>query len=219
MREAVVFAGGDAPLPELARLLPAEALVIAADSGLEHALALGRTADLVVGDFDSVDRATLDASISAGAEVEIHPSEKDATDLDLALEACVARNITRATVVGGHGGRLDHFAANLLLLASPRYESLALDAWMGAARVIVVRDVAELEGVPGSLCTLLAPIGPADGVTTEGLRYPLRDASLSPGSTLGVSNVFEAPAATVSVGRGTVLVVQPTALVDSERRN
>lgn len=218
MREAVVFAGGDAPVPDVARLLPADALVIAADSGLEHAVALGRTVDLVVGDFDSVDRATLDAAVSAGAEVEIHPSEKDATDLDLALDACVARDVTRATVVGGHGGRLDHFAANLLLLASPRFESLALDAWMGEAHVTVVRGVAKVTGVPGSLCTLLAPIGPADGVTTDGLRYPLRDASLEPGSTLGVSNVFEAPVATVSVGRGTVLVVQPAALVDSERR-
>jgi thiamine pyrophosphokinase len=170
--------------------------------------------DLVVGDLDSASRGAVDAAVADGALVERHPAEKDATDLDLALAACLARSATLVTVVGGHGGRLDHLAANLMLLASPRYEALELDAWMGEARITVVRDRREIEGVPGSLCTLLATNGPASGVTTEGLRYPLRDAELTPGSTLGVSNVLDEPVAAVSLGGGVVLAIQPTALVD-----
>ena len=49
-------------------------------------------------------------------------------------------------------------------------------------------------GEPGELVSLLAVNGPAEGVTTEGLAYPLRGETLEPGSTRGVSNVFAAEA-------------------------
>lgn len=209
---ALVFAGGD-PLPRaLAARLPRDALVIAADSGLAGAHALGRRVDLVVGDFDSVDPGMLEAAEAAGAHVERHPQEKDATDLELALEAARARGARHVTVVGGHGGRLDHFLANALLLASERFEGLEVDAWVGTARVVVVRDHAELHGAPGSLCTLLALGGIARGVTTAGLRYPLDDDVLLPGSSRGVSNELLAPVASVSVRTGTLLAIQPSSL-------
>jgi thiamine pyrophosphokinase len=209
---ALVFAGGDPLPPALAARLPADALVIAADSGLAGARALGRRVDLVVGDLDSVDPGMLEAAEAAGTSVERHPEEKDATDLELALEAARARGARHITVVGGNGGRLDHFLANGLLLASERFDGLDVDAWVGNARVVVVREHAELHGMPGSLCTLLAVGGIARGVTTKGLRYPLDDDVLFPGSTRGVSNELLAPVASVFVGTGTILAIQPNAL-------
>ena len=213
---ALVFAGGDPLPPHVVTRLPADALVIAADSGLSHARALGRHVDVVVGDLDSVDPAMLEAAEAAGAAVERHPEEKDATDLELALDAARARGARRITVVGGYGGRFDHFLANGLLLASPRFDDLDIDAWVGDAHVVVVRENAELHGTPGSLCTLLALGGVARGVTTKGLRYPLDDDVLLPGSTRGVSNVLIGPVATVSVRNGTLLAVQPHVLGTEE---
>lgn len=209
---AIVFAGGDPPPPAVLGHLPADARVIAADSGLEHAQALGRRVDVVVGDLDSVQPAALDRARADGATIEQYPADKDATDLELALDAAVAAGATHVTVVGGHGGRLDHFLANVLLLGAERFRSTAVDAWIGAARVVVVRDTAELHGTVGSLCTLLAVGGPAEGVTTEALRFPLTDAVLLPGSSWGVSNELLAPTARVSLTRGTLLSVQPHAL-------
>src|SRR5688572_20257234 len=88
---ALVFAGGD-PLPEgISERLPADAFVIAADSGLRYAQLLGRRVDLVVGDFDSVDPDDLAAAEASGAAVERHAAAKDATDLELALDAAHAR--------------------------------------------------------------------------------------------------------------------------------
>src|SRR5450432_2459847 len=105
---AIVLAGGDALPTGVAGHVPAAALVIAADSGLSHAQELGLSVDLVVGDLDSVDDAELAAAVAAGAEIERHPPEKDATDLELALDAACTRRATHITIVGGHGGRLDH---------------------------------------------------------------------------------------------------------------
>jgi thiamine pyrophosphokinase len=209
---ALVFAGGDPPPPSVVEHLPSPALVIGADSGLEHALALGRRVDVAVGDFDSVKPDALAAAEHDGAVVERHPHDKDATDLELALRAAAQRGVTRVTVVGGHGGRLDHFAANLLLLGAADFAAVEIDAWLGEAHVTVIRSIARIQGQAGALVSLLALGGPAHGVTTTGLRFPLHDAALRPGSTLGVSNELEGTAASVSIRSGVVLAIQPHAL-------
>jgi thiamine pyrophosphokinase len=209
---AVVFAGGDAPPKSVAAQLPDPAFVIAADSGLAHAAALGRRVDLVVGDLDSVDVDALAAAREAGAAVEAHPRDKDQTDLELALDAAVARGFQRIVVAGGHGGRLDHFLANLTLLASPRYTGADVEAWVGNAAVVVVRDQADLVGRPGELVTLVPVGGAARGIRTDGLRYALDDDDLEPGTSRGVSNEFAAERARVTVRTGAVLVIRPDAL-------
>ena len=204
-RTVLVLAGGE----RLDRPVPPVDAVIAADSGVRHALALGLHVDLVVGDLDSVDEAELAAVVANGARVERHPVDKDATDLELALVAAHELGSERTIVVGIDGGRLDHFLANLLVLAAPALTGMAIEAWVGGARLTVVRDDVVLEGEPGDLLTLLPLGGPATGVRTDGLRYPLDDETLEPGTTRGVSNVLQAASVKVSVGDGVVLAVQP----------
>jgi thiamine pyrophosphokinase len=138
-----------------------------------------------------------------------HPAAKDATDLELALDAALALGPTRVHVLGGHGGRLDHLLANALLLAAPAYAAVAVTAQMGAARITVVRDEALLRGPLGDVVSLLALNGPATGVTTRGLLYPLDRDDLHPGSTRGVSNELVDDDATVTVDGGVLVVVQP----------
>lgn len=213
---ALVFAGGGEPLPaSLAPRLPSDAVVIAADSGVEHAQRLECPIDLVVGDLDSVDAAALEAARLSGATVDAHPVDKDHSDLELALAAARARGAATITVVGGYGGRVDHFLANVLVLAGSTLDGCVVDAWIGAAYLTVVRDERELHGRPGSLCSLLPLGGIARGVTTTGLRFPLRDEDLMPGSTRGLSNEFLDEAAGVVVRDGTVLSIQPHALEES----
>ncbi len=209
-----MFAGGDPSPTTLRTRLPEDAFVVAADSGLAHARALGCRVDLVVGDLDSVDLVQLAEARRDGAAVETHPRDKDQTDLELALDAALARGARAVTVVGGHGGRLDHFAANLTLLASPRYRGARLDAWMGEAHVVVVRDDVELTGTPGALLTLVPLGGPACGIRTTGLRYPLDDEDLDVGTSRAVSNEFTAARARIRVRGGTLLAIAPHALAD-----
>ncbi len=212
LRRALVFAGGDPPPRSVAGVLPVDAVVIGADSGVEHAHRVGRTVDIAVGDFDSIDPAVLAEVEAADATILRHPPDKDATDLELALDTAATLGTDALTVIGGHGGRIDHFLANCLLLASDRYAELTVDAYMGTAHVVVVRDVARIAGRRGDLVTLLAMGGPAGGVRTDGLRYPLDGHTLHHGSTLGVSNEMLAEEATVAVGRGVVVAIRPHAL-------
>ncbi len=210
--DALVFAGGDAVDDGWRATLPADAYVIAADSGLDRVYALGRHADLVVGDFDSVSSPALERARAEGSVIQEHPADKDATDLELALRAAQRAGATRVTVVGAGGGRLDHFLANALLLIAPDWSGFELQALVGEARVAVVRRVLELRGPVGSLVSLLAPAGPARGVRTAGLRWPLVDDELRPGSTRGVSNEMTSTTATVTLREGVLLAIQPHAL-------
>ncbi|HEX2152376.1 MAG TPA: thiamine diphosphokinase [Acidimicrobiia bacterium] len=202
----VVFSGGE-PLPAtLAGEITDEAYLIAADSGLDTALSWGYDVDLVVGDLDSVSGEALAAS---SAPIERHSPDKDATDLDLALEAALRLDPDRIVVIGGQGGRFDHLLGTVLLLTSDRWAGVDLEWVAGGGRVRVVRAGVTLHGAPGALLTLLAVGGPATGVTTSGLHWDLADATLQPGSTRGVSNVFIGPVANVRLTAGLLLAIQP----------
>jgi thiamine pyrophosphokinase len=208
-RTIVVVTGGDPLGDQALPPVPADAMVVAADSGVDHAHALGLVVHTAVGDFDSVTDAGLRAAAEAGAVVDRHPTAKDATDLELALDTARALGPSRIVVLGGHGGRLDHFLANALLLAAPALADIEVVAQMGAARVTVVRTEAVLEGRPGDLVSLLPAHGTALGVVTDGLLYPLHDEDLPAGTTRGVSNELTGTTASVRLRTGTLLAVQP----------
>jgi thiamine pyrophosphokinase len=189
-------------------------LVIAADSGLDHAFALGIVPQLLVGDLDSASSSALAEARSRGIDLEQHPQDKDATDTELAIDAAVARGCRRVVIVTGGGGRLDHALGGLLLLCQPRYAGLDLSAWWGPAFVRVMHgpSTVSVASRPGEILSLFAMFATASGVTTTGLRYPLLGEDLLPGSTRGVSNVFEASMATVAIERGVLLTVMPERL-------
>jgi thiamine pyrophosphokinase len=209
-RRTLVVSGGLAPDPALVGPLPQGAFVIAADSGLEHAAALGLRVDVLVGDLDSTSADAVRAAEHAGVRIERHPVDKEATDLELALDRALALGASRVTVVSGGGGpRLDHHLAELVLLASERYAPLRLDARIGSARAVPVHagEAVALTWAAGAVLTLLALGGRAGGITTSGLRWPLRGEALEPGSTRGVSNEIVSGPVRVELTDGTLLAV------------
>jgi thiamine pyrophosphokinase len=207
----VVVAGGEAPEPDVARAVPPGVPVVAADRGLDHALALGLRVSVAIGDFDSASPGAIASAEETGTPIERHPAAKDATDLELALDAALALEPDRILVLAGLGDRLDHLFGALLLLAAPRYAGADVDAWIGRALTHVVRDARTLRGAPGELVSLFAAHGPAEGVRTDGLLYPLDGETLEPGSTRGVSNELATESARVTLERGILLAVRPHA--------
>lgn len=212
----LVFAGGPAlpavtsesGLPPVGEV----ALVVAADAGLHHAHAAGFVADVIVGDFDSVDPALLEQAEADGALVERHPPDKDKTDLELALDVALGSRPDRVVVVAGLDGRADHALAGALLLASPTYGTIpVVEAHLGDAHVHVVRSgrPVVLRGRPGDLVSLIPVHGRAEAVRTDGLRFGLDRETLEAGSTRGVSNELLGEEATVRLDWGVLLAVQP----------
>ena len=188
-------------------------MCIAADSGIDHARALGLVPDLAVGDFDSVTPAGLDWAIAHGTTLERHPAAKAETDLELALHAAAATRPDRVVVAAIGGGRVDHLLANLALIADARFAAMPVEGMIDSALLTVVHDRRELTGTPDELVSLVPMHGDALGVTTEGLGYPLADEPLTAGAGRGVSNYFTHTDAAVSVRSGTLLAIQPHRLL------
>ena len=186
----VVVAGGTSPQSPLDGIVPAGATVIAADGGIDRALTLGLRIDLAIGDFDSASANGIEAAETQGARFDRHPAEKDATDLELALDSALALSPDRIVVIGDGGGRLDHLLSACLLLAAETYAAVMLDAYFGAAVLHVIRGSRTIRGTAGELVSLISVHGRAEGVTTSGLAYPLLGEALEAGSSRGVSNVF-----------------------------
>ncbi|MEL7609404.1 MAG: thiamine diphosphokinase [Bacillota bacterium] len=176
--------------------------VIAADGGYRHVVRLGLSADLVIGDFDSLGRPP------EGETVETFPKDKDDTDMMLAVKAGLRMGYSRFALYGGVGGRLDHTLANI--------QALAYLSKRGAEGVLVGGGMAVTALTDGELrfdkdkrgiVSIFCLGESAFGVTLEGLRYPLDEATLTNDMPLGVSNAFTGEKSRVAVRKGTLAVL------------
>jgi thiamine pyrophosphokinase len=182
-------------------------LVICADGGAQHALALGLVPDVIIGDLDSLDGDLQARLEGGGCQVLVHPTRKDETDLELALRYAVDHGVDEILILGALGGRIDQALANILLLALPELEAVKMRIVAGDQEMFLIRDQAFIEGQVGDTVSLLPIAGDVTGITTEGLEYPLQRSTLKFGPALGVSNVLTAPVARVQVERGLLLCV------------
>ncbi len=204
MNERIVIVTGSSPLPRhVVSRIPAEAIIIAVDGGIDRALAAGLAPSGLIGDLDSVTPAGL-AWAREHVTIDQHPTDKDRTDTELALAFAVDMDPERLTLVGG-GDRLDHTIAALGALGAPALTSVPrIDAWWGGQHVEVVHGPgrATLDLVAGSTLSLLALHGTCTKVSIDGVRWPLDQAEIFPVDGLGISNevsIGDTPFAEVSI--------------------
>lgn len=210
-QRAIVLTNGELGDPTILRERLARwecRLVIAADGGSRHAAALGLHLDAVVGDLDSLDprqRADLDA---AGLRMEIRSAHKDETDLELALLDAVQRGAEHIVMLGALGGRLDMTLANVLLLLHPQLAGLRVELWNASQTAWLIRPPGgDLNAAPGDTLSLIPLLGSAEGITTQGLAYPLSSETLEIGKARGISNVFSQGQAHVAFRSGVLMAV------------
>ncbi|MBN1370978.1 MAG: thiamine diphosphokinase [Anaerolineaceae bacterium] len=207
-QKAVIFANG-----ELSDLAAARALIepgdflVAADGGARRMAALGLTPALVVGDLDSLTADEVLALREAGIEILQFPAEKDETDLELALLEAVRRGYGQIFIAAALGGRLDQTLANVFLLALPELAGVDARLHDGREEAFLIRGVGEVTGQAGEFVSLLPLFGPAEGIHTTGLRYPLRGETLLPERSRGISNEMLGELAEVSLEKGVLLCI------------
>ncbi len=205
---AIVLVGGEvSPTAALRARVAAATWVVAADGGLRHAARLGLRPDLLVGDLDSLDAETRAAYPDLATEV--HPTDKDALDLELALDAAAHRGAREVLVVGGLSGRLDQTLATVAIAAARRATGLDVDVHDGIRSVWPLRpgETRQLALTPGDRFSLIA-LDAAVRVSVTGARYPLDRATLRRSEGRGVSNVALGPLDVIAHD-GALIVVAP----------
>ncbi len=204
----LVFCGGPIDDYEYIRGYLWEAqLILAVDSGARHCRRLHITPDYLIGDFDSINDADYSSLVAAGVQIIKYPTKKDMTDSEIAVQVAMEKGCDKIVLFGAIGSRLDHTAANLFLLkklVDSNVEGIIAD---GKNEARIIKDHIEIKNRKDTFVTLLPIAGNACGVTTQGLMYPLADATLKLGSSLGVSNLFSEAVAYIEVKEGYLLVI------------
>ena len=208
MPRLIIFANGIIPELESARsLIQSGDVIIAADGGSRHVLALGLLPSIIIGDLDSLTPEERRRLKAQPVEIQQHSRDKDETDLELALHYAYTSGYRKILVVGALGGRLDQTLGNLSLLTNPEFAMLDICMDDGAEEAFITRDRCELHGRPGDIVSLIPWNGEVRGVCTEGLHWPLRDETLFPDKTRGISNEMENEIAAISQKSGLLLVI------------
>jgi thiamine pyrophosphokinase len=199
-RRILIVASGQLPDEGLLKGLASQSdLVVAADGGLRHLARAGLTPHVLIGDLDS-----LDGPPPAGVAVFQSPREKDATDLELALDHAAALAPEEIHLCAALGGRLDHALATVQLLA--RFDLPIVLHHPPETLYLVARRQRVPAGV-GDRVSLLPLTDEARGITTHGLRYALAGATLARASTRGVSNEVVSVPCWVELTAGKLLLV------------
>jgi thiamine pyrophosphokinase len=192
-----------------------EALVIAADSGLDHAVEAGLRPGVLVGDLDSISAAGQMWAYANEVDIQQFPTDKDLTDTELALAVATERaGDGHVLLLGGLDDtdpRLDHLLGTLSALGNPALgDLLGVRAVLGGTECTVVHGgrTATLELEAGRTFSLLALHGRATGVTVSGAKWTLTGADLEPTEARGISNVATGTVR-VAVGSGVVTAVTP----------
>ena len=176
-----------------------EDFIIAADGGQDALLKMGLFPHLVVGDFDS-------SGEPRGVPVLKHPVEKDDTDTSLALAEGKRRGFRTFALYGCTGGRPDHTLAALQTALGGAKEGCRVFI-VGEGMVGTVLFNESFTFMPKGTVSVLSLSERALGVTIEGLKYPLKDATLTSDFPLGVSNEAKEGTATVSVKAGALYLL------------
>jgi thiamine pyrophosphokinase len=182
-------------------------ILLAADGGTRHILALGLMPSLVIGDLDSLtddEHRRLDA---AGTEILRVPRDKNETDFEMALQVAVESGYGEILVVAALGNRLDQTLGNLALLTNPSLVGLNIQLDDGEQQACFARTKARVEGQPGDIVSLIPWGGDVTGVVTDGLRWPLLGETLFPYKTRGISNELLGETASVSLESGLLLII------------
>ena len=202
--------------------------VVCLDGGYDIAMEQNIQPNVLMGDLDSLatNPDTIRALFAASADRENalrimqYPTDKDFTDLELALKNLDPEEYPELLIVGGIGGRLDQTAVNLQMIARYTAGSNDKDSSQGF-RVIEMMDGRNrcfaVRSNGTGFCTIpaqrdvylsLIPMSEkCTGVSLTGVKYPLEKATLHRGASLAVSNEFADDVAKLSVEEGALLVI------------
>lgn len=219
--KAVIIANGNIKnLESFSEIVSSADLIICADGGAKHLKEMGILPDVIIGDFDSLNSEDKTFFEENNIKTIKHPSNKDATDTELATEFAVEHKCYDITFIGATGTRLDHTLANIFLLrkladqADDQKNNQNNNNNHGIKyriiddnnEIFLVTDKITLEKAGNSFVSIIPLTEKAEGITTSGLKYPLTDAKIRSGSSLGISNEFTDEKATIVLKKGMLIV-------------
>lgn len=208
--KCIIIGAGDLTVSDIAT--KEEDYIIAVDGGMMYLGVLGIEPDIIIGDFDSVEGEYLQAIEKIETK---HPEkvirlnkEKDDTDMLAALRYGLEKGYKDFEIYAGLGGRLDHTIANIQCLLYLKNHDATGYLKDGNGIIFVMKDesVSFKESMEGYV-SLFALGDRAEGVTLEGLKYPLDKYTITNDFPIGISNEFVGVESKITVEHGQLAVI------------
>jgi thiamine pyrophosphokinase len=204
--KAVILAGGELSLrPVVEDLAKSADYIVAADSGLQHAVTLQVKPDVIVGDFDSVDSEILRQF--PDVPKKSYSRHKDLLDLEIALGVVLERGATHIAVLGAVGGRFDQSLASLFIATRFRREGIIMSLHGAQDIYLLLAPESRRYTLPEGQRFSLLSLSSKSVITLTNAAYPLNEFALEYGVGLGVSNEVKASPLTVNVHEGLAVLV------------
>lgn len=181
--------------------------VIGVDFGAKRLLDADFPCDIAVGDFDSISPRDF-KMIQAKTKLLQFPPEKDATDLELALDHALSLNPQRIDLYGVMGGRVDHFLGVLALYQ--RFLSIYTELWLidKQNRIHLLKPGrTEILKSDYRYISFFSYHEMVKGLTLTGFKYPLNEYNLNNQSSITISNEI-VTTGIVEFRQGYLLVVE-----------
>jgi thiamine pyrophosphokinase len=164
---------------------------------------------LAIGDFDSVTAQEM-REIQAHAQeiLSCDPVMKDLTDTEMALQWALEQHPQEILLLGALGTRFDHTLSNVHLLLKGLRAGVSCRIIDEKNEVLLIDRPTQMRNGRFTHISLL-PLSPeVTGITLSGFRYPLQQATLRIGDSLGISNALTEEQGTIALSSGQLLVIK-----------
>ncbi|KXG75992.1 thiamine diphosphokinase [Thermotalea metallivorans] len=207
--KCVIISNGDIFDYEGAKKMILESdYVICADGAARHLLQMNICPHVIVGDFDSMDEEVMAYFQEKDVVFYKFPVRKDHTDTELALQYALTQKCSEIIFLGCIGSRMDHTLANITLLLALANQGIQGRIVNEHNEIFVINDGITLEGKEGEYISLIPFSEKVEGILLTGFEYPLDDATLEMGTSLGISNRLKETKGKISVKNGNLLVIR-----------
>lgn len=206
MKRAVILANGQVPAKkEFAYFAKAGYdNLICADGGANSAFKLGLIPDIIIGDFDSVNKEILEFYKPYSKIINI--KRQNDTDVEKCLKFCIKHKIDEVILTGGTGDRLDHSFCNLGIVLK-FYNDLKIKIIHQKSILSAHSGFVELETVKGEIISLYG-FDSKTKITSSGLKYPLNGVPLPFGVKESTSNIAKGKKVVLNVRGGRIFIVR-----------
>ncbi|MCW8802819.1 MAG: thiamine diphosphokinase [Ignavibacteriaceae bacterium] len=206
MKKCIILANGKTPKKSVITFFRkmGYSKLICADGGANSAFKMGLIPNVIVGDLDSISSATLNAFKSSSKIIRLR--RQNDTDVEKCLKYAIKNKFDEALLVGVTGNRLDHTFCNIgIVLKFFNQIKISLIAESSCLRPFT--GVVELKTYPGETISLYG-ISPKTRITSNGLKYELKNVSLPFGKRESTSNIAKKNLVKLKISSGIVFVMR-----------
>jgi thiamine pyrophosphokinase len=206
--KVIIISGGKPPSKELLmQEVTKDAFLIAADSGANCLYEYNIVPDLLLGDFDSIDKKVLDYFKKSNCTIDIYPTEKDFTDTEIAVKKALSMKPSEIVFLGCTGSRVDHLLGNIGMLKTCMQNGVSAYIKDGNNKIRLINASTSLKGTVGEIFSLQAYGDEVVGLTIEGAKYSLNNYNLKMGESITISNEFAENIVELKFKSGTLMII------------